>query len=850
MGYRSGLLGTTLVVLAAAGAGLGMLSRVSEIQSRQEKVDPDRTDYADLMRDLIKLGLVRIDGARIHLPSPDHALIRAAMRLTSGPEHSVARDGDEDEAVRRLYGSMSGTYLLRQVELHNRTRAIVALRDDRLSGQAFSFQQPQAASGWSMAALDGEDRPPRRLAKAVLPEEIGFVTQPLARGMTDWVTFAVDGQKARFRTRLPAGAGERVIEVVGRVVAVDPVPLRIEPRCMGTPCGDHDLQGARVYLPPMEQEREVTIVLEPLRNPDLYVPGLNLRLEGNKISWREAPTTPAERMGPATMPVGPISTSDGVALTQADGMPTEQARVLGLLPITGIGPEDARNLPLALASDPRLTSGLPATLTIDSHVQVAMIKALETLDLPPEMGGAAAHPDQAVLTAIDVETGAIVGAAQWPFLPADAHPWDLQRLAALPADRDLLTPAAWQGKGVRTGPGSTNKVLDSMVLLDNAEDPAIQAMITGCAPRADGSFPCLNLRLTGTAYGMPGQSQPVKNLALNESGSWRMTLGMSLSKPQRSAQCQADPVRSNGVGLLEALRDSVNTFFIRAAELLDGSDALRYDRASRRLQEGQSLAPPVSRLVAMADRIGLLTPFSLSGAAQSAQAGGMRSRLDAQAASMDIATIARREPGFKGQGAVDATAQCYIGQRCHYTALHGAMLAQVAARGRPMRPYLVSGSGDRSLDPPKAGEPLGFDLAPLQAGMKAVTETGTAAGPQAFGGWSARFTGAVCHVFGKTGSAQVSRSGVEGTTAWFIGWAEPQAFDALALGATPARRRAIAFSCMATGNHGAHSTGGSVCAPLVARMLEGVASPQADWRQASLGSFLNIPFSGEGSNLP
>jgi cell division protein FtsI/penicillin-binding protein 2 len=148
-----------------------------------------------------------------------------------------------------------------------------------------------------------------------------------------------------------------------------------------------------------------------------------------------------------------------------------------------------------------------------------------------------------------------------------------------------------------------------------------------------------------------------------------------------------------------------------------------------------------------------------------------------------------------------------IGQTISASPLQMTLPAAAIATGQRVRPYLFARWGGESLSPPEP-TPLPVDtelLEILRSGMKAVPEVGTAS--RAFPRPLA------CRVYGKTGTAEIDavRSYNSG---WFIGWREP---------AGPSQRR-LAFACMTTHATGSYRFGGTACAPVVSRMLQGLDS--------------------------
>jgi len=136
------------------------------------------------------------------------------------------------------------------------------------------------------------------------------------------------------------------------------------------------------------------------------------------------------------------------------------------------------------------------------------------------------------------------------------------------------------------------------------------------------------------------------------------------------------------------------------------------------------------------------------------------------------------------------------------------MAATVATEKIPT-PYLISAWDKDEVDP---AEPRTLKLSLidyLRDGMKAVTEVGTARAA-----FNRYYKKGRCHTYGKTGTAQLKGRGkskqvAKYNSAWFIGWHEDNK-------GTPD----VSFACMVTHAYAkGKRSGGSVCAPIIARIL-------------------------------
>ena len=130
-----------------------------------------------------------------------------------------------------------------------------------------------------------------------------------------------------------------------------------------------------------------------------------------------------------------------------------------------------------------------------------------------------------------------------------------------------------------------------------------------------------------------------------------------------------------------------------------------------------------------------------------------------------------------------------------------------------IQPQLITRVNSSSLQIPPP-ENLGINpevLQSLRAGLKAVTDFGTAAGS-----FARQKHSDTPITYGKTGTAEVKLEVAkvvlfDTKSVWFVGWREPK----IDTTERPEQRR-LAFACMVTHSTG---TGGGVCAPLIAEFL-------------------------------
>jgi len=250
------------------------------------------------------------------------------------------------------------------------------------------------------------------------------------------------------------------------------------------------------------------------------------------------------------------------------------------------------------------------------------------------------------------------------------------------------------------------------------------------------------------------------------------------------------------IGLAAAMRDAFDIWFARLALMVDAPVMAKLDHKVR--PETPSRFTQALRQLGFADSVDLLAD------APGTIAATGRPRLPAA----EIALWADDPRPARWILARNAT-----GQGVAVAPLQMARLAASVATGARVQPYLVAAwNGDRVSMAP--GPALAGDLGLLRTGMRAVVQVGSAA--KAF---ARVFAGRLdsplrCNTYAQTGTGEVgSRQrgrGLQGiSSAWFVGWYQPDDGEPLV------------FACMVSHAHGGESrTGGQVCAPIVARLLD------------------------------
>ncbi len=806
---------------------------------------PQETEDLILYSELLTLKLVTLaaDGT-LTLPNSDLPLkelqdAELASRLLLQGNPAWQRRA---RLVQRLYRTPNGAEVRHQIELWNRAQTMVAVRDNRYatitgtgSVVARVGDRPNA---WN--AIDADGRPVSATDISV-PEHFRFVSPMAQPGQGDWRTFmgATGGILMQSTIELSSPLTIQYIGSLDRSRSRLPEGTVVEGRCPAGACDPATAPAGTLTLSGTAMGGDVALWLAPVHDPAVVVPDLKLFHTANgPPEWRNPSATPPGRAGPLE-----IDSADGKPLWR-DGRPTQFASELNLLPVLGYGNGDRQGLAGVLSRRWDVSAPLSVALTIDSRVQSAAQQALGTIDEKLFGGPNGRDPYRAsrrgAILALDPKTGSILAAASLSRPPAGLHAWDYAAARAGGPLRDPLLIPAWHGLTPDNAPGSTFKTITAMTGLRLQDAmPSVAAMIAGCGQVGE-RLTCAGLNPFQNGYRMPGQHDFTHNF--QRADGHLETIADGFAKEENDPACGvASTGRSRSYGLPQAVRDSLNQWFIRLAELLDYPEAATYDRAARRRRSGQPLPDlPLPRLVETATSIGLFSSLDLAGPARSrlgqSDASPGEDALHPDLAQSDLEGLTdpeRRDE--RSSGAVDALSQTAIGQRVQVSPLHMALVGAVVATGKIFTPRLIGAWNGVDLNStPSPAFPA--NLEPLRRGMKMVTEVGTAA--LAFGRDTshrsdpdaAMLRAASCQVFGKTGTAEVrSRSGGSGTrlnTAWFVGWAEPAAFTALALpGSEPPWQRRIVFACMITHVHGDARFGGAVCAPAIAEMLVRLSRP-------------------------
>jgi hypothetical protein len=449
--------------------------------------------------------------------------------------------------------------------------------------------------------------------------------------------------------------------------------------------------------------------------------------------------------------------------TEFTGEPSVLTEKLGLLPLVGQNQEDRYALSGLLNQ-----SNLPANshtdiyLTLNSAMQQAAQTVLTKHVKQQQHANAAG-----ALVVLNPQTGAILAAANVAPHPLTRgiHHWDRMAYAEMYPQQDPGQFRPWQGETGFNAPGSSFKLVTTLASLQaikagTSNSQQIESMLQG-VKRAQ--FKAITgLAPESNSFTHPKLSKPIANYH-----------GIPLSqafKPQ------------DQVGLTEALRDSVNNWFIQLSFLSDYNT----------LPDGNQ-----TQLSLMANQLGFehyfsLVPESLKLQRIPAKQGGRGDVLNAFGGQLSV----QNAQAQAGQLAFNS-----IGQDMTVSPLQMAKVAATIATGEIRQPYLFAWWNTEDLssryEPAQSLEVPHLDW--LHKAMKAVVDSGTARG---------HFGKLTPYVYGKTGTAQAKPQGEPlQDTAWFIGFYTK----------TKPSEASLAFACQITRADGG---GGKICAPTVAEFLQ------------------------------
>lgn len=479
----------------------------------------------------------------------------------------------------------------------------------------------------------------------------------------------------------------------------------------------------------------------------------------------------------------PASATPQQAANLSSGSPTAAAESLGLLPLIGQDRHDRYALSGILNASRLQDKHTDVYLTLHSGMQKIAQQTLQqwVKKQNPHAAGA--------LVLLNPKTGAILAAAHVSpqTLPRHVHHWDRNAFSQIYPTQDPTQFNPWQGETGFNAPGSTFKLLTALAGLSAIRDghpdrKRLEQMMEGVKQEDFAAVTGLNPN--AAAFSHPALSNPIRNFHA-------MPLSTAFKPPTHT------------VGLREALRDSVNNWFMQLV--------FNMDYTAQPAQDKDADGLPDLQLTTTAKSLGFqgyytnLAPKDLKLARIPAGNGGRGDVLNAFGGRMGIQAV---QLGSKTP--LGPLVQNSIGQDMASSPLQMAKLSASIATGKNVQPHLFAWWNDDDLYGDRFYPAFAdLDLPHLDwlhQGMKAVVDAGTARGQ--FGKQLAP------HVYGKTGTAQAKPKGENmQDVAWFTGfYTQGQPEEAT-----------LAFACQITR---ANSGGGKVCAPAIRDLLNALEKAQ------------------------
>ncbi|MGE0083471.1 MAG: penicillin-binding transpeptidase domain-containing protein [Desulfococcaceae bacterium] len=777
-------MGFRLSVLQKQGIPGQIAAHVSAESVSEEKPEtiPKMMEDESLFRSLWEEKLITaLPDDRLELSPPDSILIQKAQHPDLADTEEMKK---QEKLLKALYHSPPGRVIRTQINLWNETRFLTAIRDNRpgfaeqpvCQWQAYESEHPE----WQFIRTGN-----------LVPEDYGYVNAgKLVPGYTDWLTAFSLSEPVEFRTTVEVKSNAPVtVQIIGKpVLPLSPAFEKILP-CPKKNCTADQADAFQISLKP--GRHSLVIKVAPVKNNETEVSGLLIRKtkqnEQSVFKWFR-PEPPEVSL--ASAPVR-IFTSDKILLADEKGNPTEKCMELGLLSLVGTG-EKSR---FALWNLLHHAHGRDTDifLTIDSRIQQAAQKALKK---KIDEFHTYADDRKAAVIVLNAETGAILAAAGYPLPPLGVHPWDLASFAKVYSIKNPMQVRAWQGVDGDYMPGSTFKPVTALAAMTAAEhDESISGFLKGYSQNGFEKNTGLSLNCEAYAPFEEKCGEPNNRLTIDN---FKVLIGKKLIYETPQHIFEGDSL----LGLKEAIRESLNVWFIRLALLTDGKDAAAYDNP---LAGQQKPDIPNFHLVQTARELGFGDmPMDLAFAPENVKFA-LRRNPEKESEGDVLFGNAGKPDLMNPKGPLTwILAQNSIGQGVTATPLQMARVAASICNGHLINPFLIQWDKKKKSHSPKL---KGGSLSLLYEGMNAVPKSGGTAG-DAF----AKFPEIRDRVFGKTGTANIGKQR-EYFTAWFTGWhkkaeEKPEIPD-------------LAFACMISHAHGTKSdTGGSVAAPVIADMLD------------------------------
>lgn len=776
--------------------------------------------HADVMEDqelfdaAVARGLIRLNAAgRAEVIPADFGLARKAGVGVAGWDQIDMGKKDVARLFKRLHAKRDGDFVRAQIRRFNTEKIWVALsvQSAAADGPAAGPADADALADprlWA-ASADGQSV----AVRAGLPDVAARLFDAPLAGWSQWLRVAIPARdrpselvQMRLRLPRPDAAVSLSLLSLGKIVSVTGATITGSADfCRGIGCVAADVV-RRTWLVSLAGAADIVVTLRPEpRFNDLHPDSQEFRhvqLRNGALVWVQAPVAAKG----ALAAIVSVSARDGTPLF-ADGQPSRQARAMGLASLLGVSAAQGNGVAGVLG---RLgdhgQSRVAARLTIDPLMQRLSQQILDCVgmqggkwqaktgvcefaqNMPP------GPPDgrRTGLVLLDADNGEILAVAGNPLVPENATAQALINFDQFNPGNSPLRVQGLQHDGrIENSPGSSFKLVTALGLeLAAAKSPALDALLDGATPGfIDGAA-----ARQGYAFRMGDGCYPQPCSGEQESNTDIVNFRHHLPVHYLNEKGR--------FGLRESLAASMNTWFSWLEEM---SDATLGGAGDGRAGNGSADAVPLGNtaldgarpVFAMAHRLGFERALKLDGGLLPPDFHWQA--WDALRATPSQFDFILDRPQVRWHA---------IGSRMHVTPLQMALVAGAIGSGSVARPRLLSTlNGTRSSD--AKGEQLGVRLDRIRAGMKAVTEIGTA--KSAFAGPESQTLRQ--GVYGKTGTIPSSKGEAKSLNmGWFVGYVEP--------GTIAGETRRLAFAAFISRTP---LTGGETAAKVVANLLESLA---------------------------
>lgn len=794
-------------------------------KDKADKKDKPKTETQLLFETLIKSkSLITIeDDNQITLPAKDYALAHKVNGLTLS---------DKDESLlKRLYNSTSGKALQQQIKLWNHSRLFAAVRDNIPQSNKHTESAWTATNHWKEKTLSSD----------WVPLNFGYINGgSLLIGFNDWISVA-DNMPLVFSRQINVHSKQTItIQIIGQpdihklpgkkiLFACSPLTKKerkngTEKKCQKINAPSPDISAYIVKLQLNAGLYKISLPVSPATNTEKNINGLAISLtKDNQFQWNKI--SEYHRNPIATDNSNNnfiITTQDGKPLiNRSDASPSKYTLDNGLVPLIGYEKSDRYALTGIISHSNLPNEKMEIGLTLDSYLQQSaqkqLLKEISTLGKEKKY----TKLRRAAVVLMNPQTGAILAAANYPVPPKGIHRWDRLSFSKLYPNRDAFGVNAWQGLDNNNAPGSTFKTVTALAALQAVDEGRddLEKMIKGLSPRAFEAH--TGLPISSYQYQPDPENKPISN-----AGKAPLSIALPYRTPKKKLVrrklritggegCPSRPVYTKNLGMKEAIKKSLNVWFARLGVMMDeqnlseGGKGTNLVEMAHRLGFGETVSSLVSDEIPLNRIIGhyrknrgdVLNAF-----------GGNLDLGDSRLIKKELADL--QAGRISHSTAIQRLAQNSIGQGLSTTPLQMAKVASSIATGKIPQPYLISKWANKDIKPVKAKKLKLSLIKYLKLGMKAVPEVGTAS--NAFNHY---YKQGRCRTYGKTGTAQTKVAKKSGANAafnstWFIGWHENNK-------SIPD----VSFACMVTHAYAkGKRSGGTVCAPIIARILKDMAN--------------------------